>query len=117
VKRANVYAGWSTRRVVAVALDAVVHDAVTQIAVALGVKLAVTKLTRDDEARLQWLPTQCHSVAVGLARGEEAGATACWMEARSVAAVSEEGGAKSIVVGEEARLWVREIVRGKVQRW
>ena len=34
-----------------------------------------------------------------------------------MAAVSEEGGAKSMVMGEEARLWVRGIVRRKVKRW
>jgi len=38
---------------------------------------------------------------MGLARGEEVGAATCWMEARSVA-VSEEGDAKSVAVGEEA---------------
>ena len=103
MKRANVYAGWRTRRVVAVAMDTVEHDAVTQIVVAL----AMTKLARGGSR---------HSVAALLARGEEAGATACWMEARSVTAVSEEGGTNSMAVGEEARLWVRGIVRGKVQR-
>ena len=54
---------------------------------------------------------------MGLARGEKASAATCWMEARSVATVSEEGGAKSMVVGEETRLWVRGIVRRKVKRW
>jgi len=55
VKRANVYAGWRTRRVVAVAMDTVEHDAVTQIVVAL----AMTKLARGGSR---------HSVAALLAR-------------------------------------------------
>ena len=52
------------------ALD--VHDVVTQIAVALVVKLtvalAVTKLARGG-AHSRWLLTQCRSVAVLLGRG------------------------------------------------
>jgi len=60
--------------------------------------------------------SRCRSVDVLLAHEEEAGATAWWMAARSVATVNEEGDANSVTMGEEARLWVRGIVRGKLQR-
>ncbi|KAK7335239.1 hypothetical protein VNO80_27016 [Phaseolus coccineus] len=53
--------------------------------------------------------TLAEGVTVLLARGEEVGAVVWWMAARSIAAVSEEGDANSVTVGEEARLWVRGI--------